>query len=90
VPQTLSGLSVVITGSLPGYTRDGATDAVVARGGKAAASVSGRTDFVVVGESPGSKYDRAVALRRPILDAVGFEILLSQGPEAARAVATLG
>ena len=85
--QTLAGLSVVVTGSLPGYTRDSAAAAITDRGGKAAGSVSARTDFVVVGESPGSKYARAAQLGRPILDAVGFDVLLHQGPEAARAVA---
>ena len=87
LPQTLEGLSVVVTGSLPGYSRDGATDAIVARGGKAVGSVSKNTDFVVVGENAGSKYDKAVTLKRPILDAEGFEILLTQGAEAAAAVA---
>ncbi len=82
---TLAGLSIVVTGSLPGYTRDSASEAIVSRGGKSAGSVSSKTDFVVVGDSPGSKYERAVALGRPILDAAGFEILLSAGPEAALA-----
>lgn len=87
LPQTLAGLTVVVTGSLPGYTREGATAAVTDRGGKAAGSVSAKTDFVVVGENAGSKYTRAVELGRPILDAAGFEVLLEQGGEAARAVA---
>ena len=87
LPQTLAGLTIVVTGSLPGYTREGATAAVTSRGGKAAGSVSAKTDFVVVGENAGSKYTKAVALRRPILDADGFEVLLAQGPEAAQAVA---
>jgi DNA ligase (NAD+) len=87
IPQTLEGLSIVVTGSLPGYSRDGATDAIVTRGGKAVGSVSKNTDFVVVGENAGSKYDKAVSLKRPILDAAGFEILLTQGAEAAAAVA---
>jgi DNA ligase (NAD+) len=85
--QTLAGLSVVVTGSLPGYTRDGAAEAITSRGGKSAGSVSARTDFVVVGDAPGSKYARAVQLGRPILDAAGFEVLLNQGAEAALAVA---
>lgn len=88
LPPTLDGVSVVITGSLPGYTRDGAAEAVVARGGKVAGSVSGKTDFVVVGENPGSKYDRAVALKRPILDAAGFAALLEGGAAAALPLAT--
>ena len=86
-PQSLAGLSVVVTGSIPGYTRDSAAEAITARGGRSAASVSGKTDFVVVGENAGSKYDKAVALKRPILDAEGFEVLLNDGPDAARAVA---
>ncbi len=90
LPATLAGLSVVVTGSLPGYTRDGATDAIVSRGGRAAASVSAKTDFVVVGENAGSKYDKAVQFGLPILDAAGFEVLLNAGPEAASAVARRG
>ncbi|MBI4901663.1 MAG: NAD-dependent DNA ligase LigA [Actinobacteria bacterium] len=87
VPQTLEGLSIVVTGSLPGYTRDSATDAIVDRGGKAVGSVSRSTDFVVVGDNAGSKYDKAVALKRPILDAAGFEVLLREGADAAAGLA---
>ena len=86
-PQTLTGLSVVVTGSIPGYTRDSAAEAITSRGGRSVASVSAKTDFVVVGENAGSKYDKAVALKRPILDAEGFTTLLTEGPDAARAVA---
>jgi DNA ligase (NAD+) len=82
----LTGLSVVVTGSLPGHTREGAGEALTARGAKAASSVSRKTDFVVVGENPGSKYAKAVSLGVPILDAEGFEVLLSAGAEAASAV----
>jgi DNA ligase (NAD+) len=89
-PQTLAGLTLVVTGTLPGYSRDGATEAIVAHGGKAAGSVSKKTDFVVVGDNPGSKYQKAQALGVPILDAAGFELLLAEGAEAARAVATVG
>ncbi len=85
IPQTLTGLTVVVTGSLPGFTRDSATAAIETRGGKAAGSVSSRTDFVVAGESAGSKYDKAVALGVPILDADGFALLLDEGPDAVRA-----
>ena len=85
VPQTLAGLTVVVTGSLPGFTRDSATAAIETRGGKTAGSVSSRTDFVVAGESAGSKYDKAVALGVPILDADGFTLLLDEGPDAVRA-----
>ena len=83
--QTLAGLTIVITGSLPGYSREGAEEAVTSRGGKAAGSVSRKTDFVVIGENAGSKATKAEELGRPILDAAGFEVLLADGPEAAAA-----
>ena len=88
--QTLSGLSVVVTGSLPTFSRDEAKAALLERGAKAAGSVSAKTAFVVLGENPGSKYDKAVQLKVPLLDESGFRVLLDQGPEAARAVATVG
>jgi DNA ligase (NAD+) len=89
--QTLAGLSVVVTGSLEGYTRDSAVEAITSRGGKVAGSVSKKTSFVVVGDSPGSKYDRAVELKVPVLSgAEAFEVLLEHGPEAASQVATVG
>lgn len=89
--QTLAGVSVVVTGSLDGYTRDTAAEAITSRGGKVAGSVSKKTSFVVVGEAPGSKYDKAVELKVPILHGPEqFRILLEQGPEAARAVAAVG
>ncbi|MBS4726980.1 NAD-dependent DNA ligase LigA [Mycobacterium sp. SM1] len=80
VPRTLEGLSIVVTGSLRGFSRDGAKEAIVARGGKAASSVSKKTAYVVVGDSPGSKYDKAVELGVPILDEDGFRRLLAEGP----------
>jgi DNA ligase (NAD+) len=86
-PRPLEGLSVVVTGSLEDFSRDGARDAIQSRGGKAAGSVSKKTDFVVVGDSPGSKYDKAVQLGVPVLDETGFQALLDDGPEAARALA---
>ncbi|QIK67061.1 NAD-dependent DNA ligase LigA [Nocardioides sp. HDW12B] len=86
-PRVLEGLSVVVTGSLPGFSRDEAKEAILARGGKAASSVSKNTAFVVVGDSPGSKYDKAVSLKVPVLDEDGFRVLLDQGPDAAREVA---
>ncbi len=89
-PKILNGMSIVVTGSLTGYTRDGAKEAIVERGGKSASSVSKKTAFVVVGGSPGSKYDKAVELGVPILDEEGFAVLLDQGPDAARAVAQIG
>ncbi|RRD07018.1 NAD-dependent DNA ligase LigA [Arachnia propionica] len=78
--QTLAGLTVVVTGSLEGFTRDGAKEAILARGGKAAGSVSRRTNFVVVGENAGSKAAKAEELGLPILDEAGFVRLLELGP----------
>jgi DNA ligase (NAD+) len=86
-PRPLEGLSIVVTGSMAGYSRDGATEAITSRGGKASGSVSKKTAFVVVGDAPGSKYDKAVHLGVPVLDEAGFTVLLADGPEAARAVA---
>jgi DNA ligase (NAD+) len=83
-PRVLDGLSIVVTGSLSGFSRDQAKEAILARGGKAASSVSKKTDFLVAGDSPGSKYDKAVALKVPILDEDGFRVLLFDGPEEAR------
>lgn len=80
VPRTLAGLTVVVTGSLAGFSRDEAKEAIVARGGKAAGSVSKKTSFVVAGDSPGSKYDKAIELGVPILDEDGFRKLLAEGP----------
>jgi DNA ligase (NAD+) len=87
VVRHLEGLSIVVTGSLEGFSRDEATEVIAERGGRAAGSVSRKTAFVVVGQAPGSKYDKAVALKVPVLDENGFRILLSDGPDAARAVA---
>jgi DNA ligase (NAD+) len=87
VPRNLEGLSIVVTGSLPTLSRDEAKEAILARGGRAAGSVSKKTAFVVVGDEPGSKYDKAVAAKVPILDEDGFRVLLEQGPDAAAGVA---
>jgi DNA ligase (NAD+) len=82
-------MSVVVTGTLESYSRDGATEAVQALGGKVTGSVSKKTDFVVVGADPGaSKYEKAVKLGVPVLDDAGFGVLLEKGVEAAREVAT--
>lgn len=81
LPQTLTGLAIVATGSLPGWTRDGIGEAITARGGRAAGSVSKKTDYVVVGDNPGSKASKAEELKIPILDADQFAILLEQGPD---------
>ena len=86
-PRPLEGVTVVITGSLSGYSRDQATEAVQSLGGRVSGSVSRKTDFVVVGENPGSKADKAAALKVPMLDEEGFNVLLSKGPEAARKIA---
>ncbi|MFN8125927.1 MAG: NAD-dependent DNA ligase LigA [Candidatus Nanopelagicales bacterium] len=75
--QTMAGLTVVITGTLAGHSRDGAKEAVLARGGKVSGSVSKRTDYVIVGDNPGSKADKAAELGRPVLDEAGFERLLA-------------
>ena len=89
-PRTLEGMSIVVTGSLDDFSRDEAKEAILVRGGKASGSVSKKTDFVVVGDSPGSKYDKAVTLKVPILDEDGFRVLLSDGPDDARDVAQVG
>jgi DNA ligase (NAD+) len=77
--QTLAGLSIVVTGSLVNFTRDGATQAITARGGKASSSVSSKTDFVVAGEAAGSKLSKAEELGITILDEAGFKSLLEKG-----------
>ena len=81
-PRTLEGLTIVVTGTLPGFSRDDAKEAILSRGGKAAGSVSKNTDFVVVGDNPGTKAEKAEKLGRPILDEDGFRTLLAEGPEA--------
>ncbi|MFI9592179.1 NAD-dependent DNA ligase LigA [Nonomuraea sp. NPDC052265] len=86
-PQILEGLTFVVTGTLEAYTRDTASEALTGRGGKVAGSVSKKTSFLVAGENAGSKYDKAVSLKVPILDEQGFEVLLKEGPEAAARVA---
>ncbi|MDQ3618682.1 MAG: NAD-dependent DNA ligase LigA, partial [Actinomycetota bacterium] len=74
----LSGTTVVLTGSLDSFSRSEAAAAVEERGGKVGSSVSKKTDYVVVGDSPGSKYDKAVELGLEILDEAGFAALLSK------------
>ncbi len=80
--RLLAGVSVVITGTLDGMSRDEAGEAVRQAGGKVTSSVSKKTSFVVAGESAGSKYDKAVELGVPILDEAAFNVLLTQGPDA--------
>ena len=76
-PQTLAGLTLVVTGSLVDFTRDGVSEVILAHGGKSASSVSKKTDYVVVGDSPGSKAAKAEELGVPILNEAGFKALLS-------------
>ena len=82
LPQVLAGLTVVITGTLEGYTRDTATAAVVARGGRVVGSVSSRTSAVIAGENAGSKLAKAESLGVPVLDEAAFSALLERGAEA--------
>ncbi|WP_402842226.1 NAD-dependent DNA ligase LigA [Microbacterium sp. GXS0129] len=78
----LDGLIVVATGSLEGYTREGAQEAILRAGGKAASSVSKKTDFVAAGPGAGSKLAKAEELGIRILDAAQFHILVTEGPDA--------
>ncbi|WP_313480895.1 NAD-dependent DNA ligase LigA [Microbacterium sp.] len=78
----LDGLTVVATGSLEGYSREGAQEAIMKAGGKAASSVSKKTDFVAAGPGAGSKLAKAEALGVRIIDAAQFHLLVTEGPEA--------
>ncbi|GAC55772.1 NAD-dependent DNA ligase LigA [Gordonia amicalis] len=79
IARTLEGKTIVVTGSLVDFSRDGAKEAILQRGGKASGSVSKKTDYVVVGESPGSKADKAEQLGVPVLDEDAFKRLLETG-----------
>ncbi|MET3922697.1 NAD-dependent DNA ligase LigA [Arthrobacter sp. UYEF20] len=81
-PRTLEGLTIVVTGSLEGFSRDEAKEAILIRGGKAAGSVSKNTSYVVAGENAGTKLDKAEQLGVPVLDEDGFRALLATGPAA--------
>jgi DNA ligase (NAD+) len=83
----LEGLTVVATGSLEGYSREGAQEAIIKAGGKAASSVSKKTDFVAAGPGAGSKLAKAEELGVRIIDAAQFRILVEQGPGALEALA---
>jgi DNA ligase (NAD+) len=83
MPRTLEGLTLVVTGSLPNFSRDEAKEAILMRGGKAAGSVSKNTSYVVAGENAGTKLDKAEQLGVPVLDEDGFRDLLANGPAAA-------
>ncbi|WP_244789543.1 NAD-dependent DNA ligase LigA [Streptomyces sp. BJ20] len=82
-PRPLEGLTVVVTGTLENFTRDGAKESLQNRGAKVTGSVSKKTSFVVVGDNPGSKYDKAMQLKVPVLNEDGFQVLLEEGPDAA-------
>jgi len=83
--RLLAGVTVVITGTLLNLTRDEAAEAVRAAGGKVSSSVSKKTSFVVAGDNPGSKHDKAVELGVTILDEPGLKRLLEGGPDAIEA-----
>ncbi|MDN6684291.1 MAG: NAD-dependent DNA ligase LigA, partial [Bifidobacterium crudilactis] len=84
VPQTLKGMTVVVTGSLEDFSRDSAKEAIIERGGKASGSVSKKTTYVVVGENAGSKAAKAENLGVRMLDEAAFHRLLNTGsPEDA-------
>lgn len=79
LPQTLEGKTVVVTGSLVDFSRDSAKEAIISRGGKAAGSVSKKTDWVVVGENAGAKAAKAEELGIAMLDEDQFKLLLENG-----------
>jgi DNA ligase (NAD+) len=78
-PQTLIGKTIVVTGSLENFTRDGVNEAITERGGKSASSVSKKTDYVVVGDSPGSKAKKAEELGVRVITEREFMLLLEKG-----------
>jgi DNA ligase (NAD+) len=80
MPRTLAGLTIVVTGSLTSFSRDEAKEAIVSRGGRAAGSVSKKTDYVVVGENAGTKAEKAEQLGVSVLDEDGFRRLIDDGP----------
>lgn len=84
-PQPLAGVTVVITGSLEGFTRDSATAAATDLGAKVASTVSKKTDLVVAGDNAGSKLDKARSLGVPVVGLAGFRALLAGGLQAALA-----
>ena len=87
-PQPLKDLNFVITGSVPNYSRDGASNAVLERGGKVSGSVSKNTSMLIFGRADGSKYSKAVSLGIPRLDAENFEVLLNKGFQEALKLVT--
>jgi DNA ligase (NAD+) len=87
-PRTLAGLTIVVTGSLEGFSRDQAKEVILSRGGKAAGTVSKKTDYVVVGQNAGSKEAKAIELGLRVLDEAGFRALLQSGESMPTAEAT--
>jgi DNA ligase (NAD+) len=83
-PQTLAGLTLVVTGSLESFTRDGVDEAITLHGGKSSGSVSKKTSYVVVGDSPGSKATKAAELGVPVLNEAQFKELLARGPDGLK------
>ncbi len=76
LPQTLAGLTFVVTGSLETFTRDGINEVIMAHGGKSSSSVSKKTDYVLVGSEPGSKAKKAEELGVAIIDEAKFKEML--------------
>jgi DNA ligase (NAD+) len=83
-PQTLANLTIVVTGSLEAFTRDGVDEVITSHGGKAASSVSKKTSYVVVGDAPGSKAAKAAELGVPILNEAQFKQLLTSGVDGLK------
>ena len=77
LPQTLAGLTFVVTGGLESFSRDGISETITAHGGKAASAVSKKTDYVLVGSDPGSKLAKAQELGVPVIDEAKFKELLA-------------
>ena len=76
-PQTLAGLTFVVTGGLESFTRDGIAETITAHGGKASSSVSKKTNYLLVGAEPGSKLAKAEELGVTIIDEAAFKKLLA-------------
>jgi DNA ligase (NAD+) len=79
LPQTLRGLTFVVTGGLANYSRDSIAEAIISRGGKCASAVSSKTSYVLVGTDPGSKLAKAIEIGVPVIDEAGFKELLAGG-----------
>ena len=77
LPQTLAGLTFVVTGGLESYTRDSIAETIIAHGGKAASAVSSKSDYVLVGSDPGSKLAKAQEIGVPVIDEARFKELLA-------------